>query len=60
MNCATCGRTNAAEKCYRCEMWLCSRCMREYEGYLVCGACYTEYTGLVVFEPNRELEEDDE
>lgn len=47
MNCAKCGRTDAAEKCYRCDTWICVECMQEYEGYLVCETCFAEYSGLI-------------
>ncbi len=58
MNCAMCGKTNAAEKCYRCESWICVKCTMEYEGYLVCETCFAEYSGLILTESEGGPEDD--
>ncbi len=59
MNCSKCGRTDAGERCYRCESWLCEKCVCEYEGYLVCEGCLAEYSGMAAFGGHAGFEEDD-
>ncbi len=53
-------RTDAADKCYRCDSWICAKCLQEYEGYLVCETCFAEYSGLVFKDYEHRLEDEEE